>query len=160
MEYQTRKWKTALILKPKEWTEVKLTRSLHLRKWGYWKRTAVSYILVIWKWIMHSSVLGKYVLNCIWFYQWHAIDLRFSVLWESSSIWHKSIQGWWYSVVHWNYVYKVNYWGRDMWDELGGELTMQLSSIPSFLSDLGKVLHPLFVWVSSLWHMENFAPEL
>lgn len=119
--------------------------------------------------LLHSGYLkmnhaffcfGKYVLNCIWFYQWHAIDLRFSVLWESSSIWHKSIQGWWYSVVHWNYVYKVNYWGRDMWDELGGELTMQLSSIPSFLSDLGKVLHPLFVWVSSLWHMENFAPEL
>lgn len=62
MEYQTRKWKTALILKPKQWTEVKLTRSLHLRKWGYWKRTAVSYILVIWKWIMHSSVLENVYL--------------------------------------------------------------------------------------------------
>lgn len=41
---------------------MKLTRSLHLRKWDYWKRTAVSYLLVIWKWIMDSSVLDNMYL--------------------------------------------------------------------------------------------------
>ena len=103
---------------------------------------------------------GKYVLNFIWFCQWHTFDLHFSVLWESFSVLHKSVQWWQYSVVHWNYVYEVNYCGRNMREELSGDLTMQLSSIPSFLSDLGKVLYPVHAWVSFLWHMENFVPEL
>lgn len=102
---------------------------------------------------------GQYVLNFIWFCQWHAFDLHFSVLWENSSISHKSVQWWRYSVVHWNYVYEVNYCGRNMWEELGGELNHATQLYPQ-LSE--------WPWESPLpsscltffWHMENFVPEL